>query len=72
LRKDIRQDLQENHRAGDRKANNRVFCQDSKNKCQNIVEEPPPSEMEEETAERLRARNVGALTTLGTVALTIL
>jgi hypothetical protein len=29
---DIQQDIQENHRAGDREANSQVFWQDSKNK----------------------------------------
>jgi hypothetical protein len=34
------QDLQADRRAGDREANGQVFCQDSKNEYQNIVEEP--------------------------------
>jgi hypothetical protein len=65
---DIRQDFRENHRAGDREANSRVFCQDSKNECQNIVEEPATAQTKEETTHSLRARGVGAPTTLGSFA----
>jgi hypothetical protein len=37
---DIQQDLQKSHRAGDHEVNSLVFCQNSKNESQNIVEEP--------------------------------
>jgi hypothetical protein len=67
---DIRHDLRENHRAGDRETNCRVFCQDLENKCQNIVEEPAPSETKRETAHGVRAMDVGALIILGTFAWT--
>jgi hypothetical protein len=53
-------------RAEDREANSRVFCQDLKNERKNVVEEQASSEMEKETALRIRAMDVGALTTLGT------
>jgi hypothetical protein len=40
-----------------------------RNECQDIVEEAAPSKSEEKTAQRVRARSVGTLTTLGTVSL---
>jgi hypothetical protein len=68
---DIRQDLQGDPKAGDRKENSWVFRQNSKNEFQDIMEGSAPSETEEYTTNcRLRAMDVGALTTLGTVALT--
>jgi hypothetical protein len=70
-RKDIRQDLRENHRAGDHEANNWIFCQDLKNEHQDIVEGLVPSETKEETTNnRLRAINLGELTILRTSVLT--
>jgi hypothetical protein len=65
---DVRQDLLENHRAGEREANSRIFCQDSKNECRNIVKESATAQTKEETAHSLRARDVGALANLGSVA----
>jgi hypothetical protein len=54
------QDLLENHRAGDCEANSRVFCQDSKNKSQDIVEASATPEMQKETTNNnARAINVG-------------
>jgi hypothetical protein len=44
--------------------NIRVFCQDSKNEYQNIVEEPATTKTKEETAHTLRAKDVGAPATL--------
>jgi hypothetical protein len=67
---DIREELRENHRAGDREANSRVFCQDSKNECQNIVEEGATAQTKEKTANSLRIGDVGALTILGSFACT--
>jgi hypothetical protein len=64
--KDIRQNLQAGSRAGDHEAKSRVFCQDTKNECQNIVEEPVTSEMEKETTYGVSAMDVGALPILGT------
>jgi hypothetical protein len=61
-REDIRQDLQEDCRPADREAKSRVFCQDSKNECHNVAEEPATSEMEKETAHGVRAMDVRALT----------
>jgi hypothetical protein len=47
-----------------------TFTQDSEKECQDTVEGSTPSEMKEVTANnRLRDRDVGALTTLETVAL---
>jgi hypothetical protein len=61
------QDLQADHRAGDCKA----FHCTAENKCQDIVEVSAPNEIKEETTNnRLRAMDLRALTTLGTVALT--
>jgi hypothetical protein len=57
------QNFQAAQRAGDREANSQVFCQDSKNECQNIVEEPAITQTKEETAHSLRARD-GASATL--------
>jgi hypothetical protein len=58
-------------RAGYHKENSRIFCQDLKNEGQDIVEGSAPSETKEKTTNnRLRAMDIGALTTLGTVALT--
>jgi hypothetical protein len=55
-------------RAGYRK---RIFCHDLKNECQDIMEGSAPSETKQETTNnRLRAMDVGALSTLRTVALT--
>jgi hypothetical protein len=62
------QDLQADCRTGDHEANSQVFCQDSKNKCQNIVEEPATAQTKEEIEHNLRAMDVGALITLGTFA----
>jgi hypothetical protein len=62
---DIRQDLSENHRAGDREANSRVFCQDSENECQNFVVDPATAQTNEETALSLRTGDVGTLIILG-------
>jgi hypothetical protein len=41
---------------------------DSKNVCQDIVEEPATAQAEEETAHGLRARDVGAPATLRSFA----
>jgi hypothetical protein len=51
-------------------ANGWVFCQDSKNECQNILEEPATTQTKEEIAHSLGAMYVGALTTLRTFACT--
>jgi hypothetical protein len=42
---DIQQDHRENHWAGDCEANSWVLCQDLKNECRNIVEEPVTAKM---------------------------
>jgi hypothetical protein len=67
---DIRQDLQENRRAGGRKVNSWIFRQDSKNECQDFVEELAPSETRKEATSSLRVGDAGALTILGTFART--
>jgi hypothetical protein len=59
-REDLRQDRRENHRAGDRKANSRIFHQDSKNEGLDIVEGPVPSQTVKETARRVGPGGVGA------------
>jgi hypothetical protein len=51
--------------AGDRQDSSGVFYQDSKNECQDIVEEPTTAHVKEETTHSLRARDVAALVTLG-------
>jgi hypothetical protein len=48
--------------------NSWVFHQDSKNECQDIVEELATTKTEEETASSLRARDVEASATLGSFA----
>jgi hypothetical protein len=45
----IQQDLEEDPRAGDGKENGQNFYQDSKNECQDIVEELAPSKTVKET-----------------------
>jgi hypothetical protein len=47
---DIRQDLQEYRRAGNRKVNRRVFDWTKGNECLDIVEGSAPSETKEETS----------------------
>jgi hypothetical protein len=50
-------------------ANSRIFRQDSKNECQDIVEVSNRSKRKKRSlTARLGAMDVGALTTLGTVA----
>jgi hypothetical protein len=44
----------------------RVFHQAAEDECKDIVEEPATAQANEETAHSLRAREVGALTTLVT------
>jgi hypothetical protein len=63
-REDIWHNLWENHRSGDCEANSWVFCQDRKNKCQNIVEEPATSKHKKKTAHGVRAMVVGTWTIL--------
>jgi hypothetical protein len=58
----IRQDLRENHRAGDREAHRRSSFRIRKT-CRDIMEGSAPSETKEETAHRVRAINIGAVTT---------
>jgi hypothetical protein len=68
---DIRQDLQEDHRVEDGKPICRNFHYTTENEFQDIVEGSVPSETEEETTNnRIWAMDLGALTTLGTFALT--
>lgn len=55
---------QTDHRAGDCEAHRRVFCQDSKNGGQDLVEEPATTQVKEQTAHSLRAQGVGAPATL--------
>jgi hypothetical protein len=52
--------------AGDCEVNSRIFHLDLENEYQDFMEGLAPSEMEKETAHRLRTRDVGALTILGT------
>jgi hypothetical protein len=54
----IWQDFQESHQISDYEVNRQVFCQDMKNS----------SKMREETAQRVRARDVGAPAILGSFA----
>jgi hypothetical protein len=49
---------QSGFRAGGRQARNRVFRQDSKNECQDIVEEPTTAQAKEETAHSWSAGDV--------------
>jgi hypothetical protein len=49
----------------DREAKSQTITHDSGNECQNIMEGLACSKMKEETACRVRARDVGALATLG-------
>jgi hypothetical protein len=56
--------LQDDCRAGDRKANSRTSIR-LENERQGIVKGSAPSETKEETAHRVRAGDVGALATLG-------
>jgi hypothetical protein len=58
---DIRQDLRENNRAGDREVKSLVFCQDTENACQNFVEEPALSETARTNCTRLKTMDVGVL-----------
>jgi hypothetical protein len=44
---------------------------DFKNHCQDIIEELAPTQMEEDIASSLRARDVGALATLRSFACTV-
>jgi hypothetical protein len=62
-REDIGQDLLENHLAGDCEGNSWIFHLDSENEYQDIMDGPASSELEKETAHRLRVR---ALTILRT------
>jgi hypothetical protein len=50
VRKEIQQDLQEDSRAGDQKANSHVFNWAVESDCLDIVEGLAPSEMKEETS----------------------
>jgi hypothetical protein len=66
MQNNSQQDLQAGRRDGYRKAKSRDFHQTAENECQDIVEGSAPSETEKETAHKVRAGGVGALTTLGT------
>jgi hypothetical protein len=55
-------------RVQDCKRNSQVFHQTPKNELQDAGEEPATSQAKEETTSSLRARNEGALTTLGSFA----
>jgi hypothetical protein len=68
---DILRDQQEGSHTGDHEANSQIFCQDVENEHQDIVEGLAPSEMEEETAHRVGAGNVGAPATLGSFPFTV-
>jgi hypothetical protein len=48
-REDIQQDLWENHGAGDREANSRIFRQDSENEGLDMVEGLAPSKTRQHT-----------------------
>jgi hypothetical protein len=64
------QDLQEDCRAEDRKANSEDFHYTAENKRLDIVERLATSETKKEMAHRVGAINVAALTTLGTFGCT--
>jgi hypothetical protein len=49
-----------------------VFCHDSKNEWEEVVEEHPPAKTKEETTNSHRATHVGAPATVGTFASTSL
>jgi hypothetical protein len=66
-REDIQQDHQEGSHVGDHEAMSRTFSQDSEKEYQDIVEGSAPSTMKEETTHRLRAGDVGAPATLGSL-----
>jgi hypothetical protein len=63
-REDIRQDLQEGSRAGNREVKIQTFSHDLENEYQDIVEGSAPTDMKE-TAHRVRAGDVSAPATLG-------
>jgi hypothetical protein len=69
-KRNINKALRPDHRAGDHKASRRVFCWNSKNECQDTVEEPATAKAKEETTSCLRTRDVGALTTLRSMTCT--
>jgi hypothetical protein len=64
----IWQDLHEGSCTGEHEVNSRIFHHDSKNEGLDIVYGLAPSEKEKETAYRVRARDVGAPATLGSIA----
>jgi hypothetical protein len=66
--KNVSSSPETDHSTGGHQASSRVFREDSKNECYNILEESATTQMEEETTSSLRARDVGALTTLRTFA----
>jgi hypothetical protein len=67
---DIQQDLWENHWAGDQEANSQIFCQDSRNECQDTVDGSAPSVTIKEATSSLRAGDVGASAAIGSFTLT--
>jgi hypothetical protein len=60
----IQQNCQADSWTGSHQASSRVFCEDSKNECQGIVEESTCTQIEEASTNGLRARYVGAPVTL--------
>jgi hypothetical protein len=64
-KKNFSASLETDHSAGGHQASTCVLCEDSKNECYDILEEPATTKMEEETTRSLRARDEGAVTTLG-------
>jgi uncharacterized cupin superfamily protein len=62
------QDLQEDHRARDCEANSWNFHYTAKHECQDFVEGSAHFEAKEEAAHRVRAGDVGAQATLGSLA----
>jgi hypothetical protein len=50
--------------AGDSEAHRRVFREDSKNECKDVLEEPTTAQAKEKTTSSLRARDVEAPATL--------
>jgi hypothetical protein len=69
---DIRQNLQEDRRTSGCKANSRDYHYAPKYECQDIVEGSAPSDTKEETANNVRAGDVGTPSLLGSFALTYL